>query len=74
VPTTKTTDLPGNWKYQGCLKEPGARRVLPYQNAWPANNTVDGCLNRCAAFGYPAAGLEYGECLRSHFPRFFVGC
>lgn len=36
-------------------------RVFPYELDWTTNNTVDACLNQCAAFGYPAAGLEYGE-------------
>ncbi|KAN0078350.1 glyoxal oxidase [Tylopilus felleus] len=63
VPTIQNTNLPGSWKYQGCLSEPsttGTTRVLPYELDWTTNNTVDACLNQCAAFGYPAAGLEYG--------------
>jgi len=35
--------------------------VFPNENEWTNNNTVDACLNQCAAFGYPAAGLEYGS-------------
>ncbi|KAG6333260.1 hypothetical protein ID866_5832, partial [Astraeus odoratus] len=27
---------------------------------WTDNNTVTACLNQCATYGYPAAGLEYG--------------
>ncbi|KAL6310273.1 copper radical oxidase [Sparassis latifolia] len=63
VPITLNTSLPGEWQYQGCLEEPGANRTFPYQNIWTDNNTVEACLNQCALFGYPAAGLEYGnEC------------
>lgn len=42
-------------------REPGAARVFPFSNVWPGTNTVEKCLNQCAAFGYPAAGLEFGE-------------
>ncbi|KAL0947951.1 hypothetical protein HGRIS_010580 [Hohenbuehelia grisea] len=61
VPVVKNTSLPGSWQYKGCLKEPGAVRVFPYQNIWTTNNTVEACLNQCAAFGYPAAGLEFSD-------------
>ncbi|KAH9927682.1 copper radical oxidase [Fomitopsis serialis] len=61
VPVPQNTSLPGQWQYQGCLKEPGANRTFPYQNIWTYNNTVDACLNQCAMFGYPAAGMEYGD-------------
>ncbi|KAH7906672.1 copper radical oxidase-like protein [Hygrophoropsis aurantiaca] len=63
IPTTQTTSLPGEWAYKGCLAELGAGspRMLPYELDWPTNNTVDACLNQCASYGYPAAGLEYGE-------------
>jgi hypothetical protein len=44
-------------------------RVFPYEMDWTTNNTVVACLNQCAAFGYPAAGLEYGEqCCEYSFP------
>ena len=43
---------------------PGSR-VFPYEIDWTNNNTVAACLNQCAAFGYPVAGLEYGsQCCR----------
>jgi hypothetical protein len=39
---------------------------------WPTNNTIDGCLNQCAAFGYPAAGLEFGnQCCKRIDPLVF---
>ncbi|KAH7925711.1 copper radical oxidase-like protein [Leucogyrophana mollusca] len=63
IPTTQNTSLPGEWAYKGCLAEPGpgSPRVLPYELDWTTNTTVDACLTQCAAFGYPAAGLEYGQ-------------
>ncbi|KAI0925387.1 hypothetical protein AcV7_005644 [Taiwanofungus camphoratus] len=61
VPVPQNTSLPGQWQYQGCLKEPGANRTFPYENIWTNNNTVDACLNQCALFGYLASGLEYGD-------------
>ncbi len=33
-------------------------RVLPYQNIWLTNNSAVACMNQCAAFGYPVAGVE----------------
>ncbi|KAF8882972.1 copper radical oxidase [Infundibulicybe gibba] len=58
VPVAQTTNLPGQWKYQGCLREPDGARVFLLHNIWPTNNTATACLNQCAAFGYPAAGME----------------
>ncbi|KIM63207.1 glyoxal oxidase [Scleroderma citrinum Foug A] len=64
VATIQTTGLPGQWKYQGCLNEPSGQTVFRYEIDQTNNNTVDACLNQCAAFGYPAAGLEDGsKCL-----------
>ncbi|KAG1865028.1 copper radical oxidase-like protein [Suillus subalutaceus] len=61
VPVLQTTNLPGQWVYEGCLAEPSTGpRTFQYENEWDTNNTVDACLNQCAAFGYPVAGLEYG--------------
>lgn len=43
------------------FREAGANRTFPYQNIWTNNNTVEACLNQCALFGYPAAGMEYSD-------------
>ncbi|KAF8346392.1 hypothetical protein F5887DRAFT_1073579 [Amanita rubescens] len=61
VPTTQKTGLPGAWSYAGCLQEITNGRVLPYQNIWLTNNSAVACMNQCAAFGYPVAGVEYGQ-------------
>ncbi|KAI9461541.1 galactose oxidase [Russula earlei] len=61
VPTVQTTNLPGNWQYSRCLAEPGAVRVFPYQILFPKNNTAENCLSQCSTFGYPAAGMEFGD-------------
>lgn len=61
VPTTQTTGLPGKWQYRGCLREVVNGRMFPYQIIWPGNNTAVACMNQCAAFGFPAAGVEYGQ-------------
>ncbi|SJL08884.1 related to glyoxal oxidase precursor [Armillaria ostoyae] len=62
VPVPLISPLPGNWVYNGCYTdEQVGTRTLPWQNIWPTNNTVEACLNQCAAFGYSAAGLEYGQ-------------
>ncbi|KAI0764219.1 hypothetical protein BD413DRAFT_483077 [Trametes elegans] len=61
VPTPQNSSLPGQWVYKGCLQEPDGARVFPYQNIYTNNNTIEGCLNQCAAFGYPAGGAEFGD-------------
>ncbi|KAI0294118.1 galactose oxidase [Multifurca ochricompacta] len=61
VPTVQTTNLPGSWQYSRCLAEPGAVRVFPYQIILSQNNTADNCLSLCSTFGYPAAGMEFGD-------------
>ncbi|KAF8346390.1 glyoxal oxidase N-terminus-domain-containing protein [Amanita rubescens] len=61
VPTTQKTGLPGAWSYAGCLQELPNARVFPYKNIWLTNNSAVACMNQCAAFGYPAAGVEYGQ-------------
>ncbi|KAF8129080.1 copper radical oxidase-like protein [Boletus edulis] len=61
VPTIQNTNLPGSWQYKGCLAESGGVRVFPYELDWTNNNTVDACLNQCAAYGYPVAGLEFSN-------------
>ena len=42
-------------------REPNGARVFPYQLIYTNNNTIEACLNQCAAFGYPAAGAEFGD-------------
>lgn len=41
-------------------REPVGGRVFPNEID-NENNTVEGCLNQCAKFGYPAAGMEFGS-------------
>jgi hypothetical protein len=57
--------------YQGCLQDniPSAQdpneiiSTFPYMVWNNASNTPTACINQCQAFGYNAAGLEYGsEC------------
>ena len=58
VPVPMTTDLPGDWTYAGCLREPATGKVFPNQIIWIGNNSALACMNQCAAFGYPASGVE----------------
>ena len=51
----------------GSNREPGAVRVLPYQNIYGHNNTVDDCLNQCAYYGFPAGGMEVSFSFRGCF-------
>ncbi|CAK5270562.1 unnamed protein product [Mycena citricolor] len=61
VPVAQTKGIPGNWTYQGCLREANGFRAIPWQNIYPTNNSATTCLSQCAAFGYTAGGMEYGE-------------
>ncbi|TDL23466.1 copper radical oxidase [Rickenella mellea] len=61
VPVTQNTSLPGHWQYQGCIAEPGAARVFPYQNILTNNNSATNCLTLCSTYGYPAGGMEFGD-------------
>jgi hypothetical protein len=56
VPVAQKTNLPGN--YAGCLREPATGKMFPYQITWIGNNSAVACMNQCAAFGYPASGVE----------------
>lgn len=52
----------GNWTYQGCYSDNVNQvHVLAQQILFPGNMTPSMCLDRCAAFGFMAAGLEYGD-------------
>ncbi|KAH8989423.1 copper radical oxidase [Lactarius akahatsu] len=63
APTVQTTDLPGRWQYSRCLAEPAPNHVFPYHIYLTDNNSAQNCLSHCSAFGYPAAGMEFGhEC------------
>ena len=60
-PGPQTTDLPGNWVYQGCLLDDAVTRTFPYQIEFQYNNTAENCLTLCSTYGYGAGGMEYGE-------------
>ncbi len=71
TPVAKTTDLPGNWVYEGCLTDTGNTKTLPWFVPLDQENSPAACLSACAEFGYNAGGMEYGvECCE--FPRSFV--
>lgn len=61
VPVAQKDNLPGNWQYKGCMTEPGAVRIFPYKLEFANNNTATNCLKQCSDYGYPAAGMEYGQ-------------
>ena len=58
VPFAQKTNLPGDWTYAGCLREPATGKMFPNQIIWIGNNSAVACMNQCAAFGYPASGVE----------------
>jgi hypothetical protein len=54
-------NVDGGWKYQGCITDPQAKRVFPWQLVNKTGNSPEFCLGQCKKFGYMAAGMEYGE-------------
>ncbi|KAL3424090.1 WSC domain-containing protein [Phlyctema vagabunda] len=68
APSARTSDLPENWKYSGCLEDNIASvenpneilNTFPYKFESENNMTVAICISKCEEYGYDAAGLEYG--------------
>jgi hypothetical protein len=57
-PTQNVSD----WQYQGCITDQGAaNQVFPWKLVNQTGNSPEWCLGQCQAFGYMAAGMEYGE-------------
>jgi hypothetical protein len=53
---------PANWAYQGCIQDNvNQKRTFFWQSYFPNVMTPQMCLDRCSAYGYMAAGLEYGD-------------
>jgi hypothetical protein len=51
-----------NWSYQGCVQDNiNQKRTFYWQLFFPGVMTPLMCLDKCASYGYAAAGLEYGE-------------
>lgn len=42
-------------------REPNGGRVFENQIIFPQTNSPQTCLSQCSDFGYPAAGMEYGD-------------
>lgn len=63
-PVPQTGGLSGSWTYQGCaVDNVNGKRTFYWPLILPGVLTPNMCLERCAEFGYHAAGLEYGaEC------------
>lgn len=68
-PAAQTTGLPANWTYVGCIQDniPSAEDAnemianFPYMVFNNASTNAPNCIAACQAFGYNAAGLEYGQ-------------
>ncbi|KIK65233.1 hypothetical protein GYMLUDRAFT_39597 [Collybiopsis luxurians FD-317 M1] len=63
VPTVQKTNLTGNWTYAGCYTDEAVNgvRTLPWQLILTLNNSAETCTSQCSAFGYTAAGMEFGD-------------
>ncbi|KAH8839061.1 hypothetical protein MCOR27_010609 [Pyricularia oryzae] len=64
LPPAPQTGGLGSWTYQGCYQDNlNDKRTFYWQLSFPNVMTPKMCLDRCAKYGYMAAGLEYGnEC------------
>lgn len=52
----------GSWAYAGCVQDNvNQKRTFYWQNFFETNLTPAACLQKCADYGYMAAGLEYGK-------------
>ncbi|ROT36896.1 WSC domain-containing protein [Sodiomyces alkalinus F11] len=62
-PEAQKSGFNGDWTYQGCVQGivDGGARTFFWQNFMPGVMTANTCLDRCAEYGYMAAGLEYGQ-------------
>ncbi|USP76719.1 uncharacterized protein yc1106_03993 [Curvularia clavata] len=49
------------WTYQGCITDNVNGPVFPWKLVNQTGNTPQWCLSQCKAFGFMAAGMEYGE-------------
>ncbi|KAE9389021.1 galactose oxidase [Gymnopus androsaceus JB14] len=60
VPTVQKS--PGeNWTYAGCYTDSlNTVRTLPWELQLTLNNSAETCTSTCSAFGYTAAGMEFG--------------
>jgi hypothetical protein len=66
TPVPRTTGLPGNWTYVGCLSDNVDNPSLPKLVELGSANSPEACLSACGTFGYGAAGMEFGtQCCRS---------
>ncbi|KAF2752327.1 copper radical oxidase [Sporormia fimetaria CBS 119925] len=61
VPIPQRNNLPGSWKYAGCLTEDYPNRLLDYQIILSKNNSATNCISQCSKFGFDAGGMEYGD-------------
>jgi hypothetical protein len=61
VAVIQKTGLPGTWQYQGCIADNFTQGgTFKYEVILPANDAQN-CLTLCTAYGFMAAGLEYGN-------------
>lgn len=62
LPAPQTGGLNGSWTYEGCYEDNvNQARTFFWQIFYDGIMTPNMCLSQCAAFGYMAAGLEYGQ-------------
>ncbi|KAK8048877.1 copper radical oxidase [Apiospora phragmitis] len=61
-PVVQTSGLNNTWTYLGCYNDNvNNKRTLPWAMHFPGTNTASQCLRKCSSYGYPIAGLEYGD-------------
>ncbi|EIW72958.1 hypothetical protein TREMEDRAFT_24256, partial [Tremella mesenterica DSM 1558] len=59
--TNVTSSLPGGWSSVGCIAESTTGRALSAKSLSSSNMTGEVCVSWCSSFGFPLAGVEYGD-------------
>jgi hypothetical protein len=53
--------IPTGYNYVGCIAEGSSGRALTGKSISNANMTRGACVSFCQSFGFPLAGVEYGQ-------------
>lgn len=61
IQAPKPVETVDGWKYQGCITDNLNGQVFPWKLVNQTGNTPQWCLSQCQAYGFMAAGMEYGE-------------
>jgi len=61
TPTAPPVTIPTGWASQGCWVDGKFGRILTNQIPDSSTNTIENCINTCAAGNYTISGTEYSS-------------